>query len=149
MKGKWQVLSDKWRAMEVGSPSYQHLPLLRENHLPRVDAANVLGGHTASAVNDKKPATATETFEFSVSVALSLGKRVRASVPIITANWKAPDGEQWTVPLGGGGGKIFNIGKQAMNASAQVFRYVESPTNGPDDWLIRVQLQFLFPKKRK
>lgn len=71
------------------------------------------------------------------------------SVPIITANWKADDGEQWTVPLGGGGGKIFKIGKQAMNAQAQFFRYIESPSIGPDEWAVRVQFQLLFPKRRK
>ena len=70
------------------------------------------------------------------------------SAPIITANWKADHGEQWVVPVGGGGGKIFKIGKQAMNAQAQVFRYVESPSIGPDEWALRVQFQLLFPKKK-
>lgn len=70
------------------------------------------------------------------------------SSPIITANWKADDGEQWVIPMGGGGGKIFKIGKQAMNAQAQVFRFVESPSIGPDEWAVRVQFQLLFPKKR-
>jgi hypothetical protein len=36
--------------------------------------------------------------------------------PIITANWEADSDQRWTVPFGGGAGKIFRIGKQAMNA---------------------------------
>lgn len=40
------------------------------------------------------------------------------SATIITANWKADDREQWVVPMGGGGGKIFKSDKQAMNAQA-------------------------------
>ena len=67
------------------------------------------------------------------------------SAPIITANWEAPSGEEWTVPFGGGVGKIFRIGKQPMNATAQAYYNVEKPTNGPD-WQLRLQLQFLFPK---
>jgi hypothetical protein len=68
-----------------------------------------------------------------------------SSSPIITANWEADSGNKWTVPVGGGFGKIFRIGKQPMNASVQAFYNVEKPDNGPD-WTLRLQLQFLFPK---
>ena len=67
------------------------------------------------------------------------------SSPTITANWEAESGEQWTVPLGGGLGKIFKIGNQPMNAQMQAFYNVETPNEGPD-WSLRFQLQFLFPK---
>ena len=68
------------------------------------------------------------------------------SSPIITANWEADDhDDRWTVPVGGGAGKIFRIGGQAMNASTQAFYNVEKPGLGPD-WSLRLQLQFLFPK---
>lgn len=67
------------------------------------------------------------------------------SSPVITANWKADSDNTWTVPVGGGLGKIFRIGGQAMNAQVQSFYNVESPKNGPD-WSLRLQLQFLFPK---
>ena len=68
-----------------------------------------------------------------------------SSAPIITANWKADSGNKWTVPFGGGIGKIFRIGKQPMNAQVQAFYNVAKPDNGPD-WTLRLQLQFLFPK---
>ena len=67
------------------------------------------------------------------------------SSPIVTANWEADSDDTWTVPVGGGMGRIFHIGSQAMNASAQAFYNVESPQYGPD-WSLRLQLQFLFPK---
>jgi hypothetical protein len=67
------------------------------------------------------------------------------SVPIITANWEASSSNRWTIPLGGGFGKIFRIGKQPMNASMQAFYNIERPEYGAD-WTLRVQLQFLFPK---
>lgn len=68
-----------------------------------------------------------------------------SSAPIITANWEADSGNQWTVPFGGGVGKIFKIGNQPLNAQVKAFYNVEKPDNGPD-WALRLQLQFLFPK---
>ncbi|MHC4904008.1 MAG: neuromedin U, partial [Planctomycetota bacterium] len=38
--------------------------------------------------------------------------------PIITANWMADSDDTWTVPLGGGVGRVFRIGKQPVNVSA-------------------------------
>ena len=68
-----------------------------------------------------------------------------SSAPIITANWEANSGNKWTVPFGGGFGKIFRIGNQPMNAQVQAFYNVKKPEFGAD-WTLRFQLQFLFPK---
>jgi len=67
------------------------------------------------------------------------------SSPILTANWEASGGNQWTVPLGGGFGRVFAIGKQPVNAALQAFWNVAKP-NGGADWSLRAQLQFLFPR---
>jgi hypothetical protein len=67
------------------------------------------------------------------------------SSPIITANWKAPGSQHWTVPVGAGGGRAFRIGKQAMNTQVQAFDNIEHPHNG-GNWTLRVQFQLLFPK---
>lgn len=67
------------------------------------------------------------------------------SSPIITADWTAGSGNRWTVPVGGGVGKIFRIGSQPMNASLQAFDYPIRTSQGPS-WAIRFQLQFLFPR---
>lgn len=67
------------------------------------------------------------------------------SAPIITANWEADSNNAWTVPLGGGLGKIFKVGKQPLNASIQGYYNVEKPRLGAD-WTLRAQLQLLFPK---
>ena len=67
------------------------------------------------------------------------------TAPIITANWAADSSDRWTIPLGGGFGKIFSIGQQPVNMQFQAFYNVEHPDNG-SDWGIRLQLQFLFPK---
>jgi len=67
------------------------------------------------------------------------------SAPIITANWEADSSDTWTVPFGGGVGKIFRIGKQPMNVSAAAYYNVVHPDFGAD-WQMRFQVQFLFPK---
>ena len=69
------------------------------------------------------------------------------TAPIITANWEASSGNKWTVPFGGGFGKIFRVGKQPVNASLQAYYNVEKPTFGPD-WQLRTVVQFMFPKKK-
>jgi len=66
------------------------------------------------------------------------------TAPINTANWKAPSGEKWTVPVGGGVGKVMTIGDLPVNASVQAYSHVEKPT-GAADWSMRLQVQFLFP----
>jgi hypothetical protein len=68
-----------------------------------------------------------------------------ASSPIITANWRATSGNKWTVPIGGGGGKILHIGRQAVNAYIQAFDNVVQPHEG-GTWTLRLQIQLLFPK---
>ena len=65
---------------------------------------------------------------------------------IITANWDAPSGQKWTVPLGGGAGKLFTIGKQPINARVEAYYMVERPDNAPD-WQVIGTFVFLFPKK--
>jgi hypothetical protein len=67
------------------------------------------------------------------------------SAPIMTADWNAASSERWTVPVGGGVGKIFRIGSQPMNASLQAFGYPVRTSLGPS-WAIRFQVQFLFPR---
>jgi hypothetical protein len=69
-----------------------------------------------------------------------------ASSPVLTANWKADKaGDVWTVPIGGGVGKVFRIGNQPMNAQLQALGNVAKPEFGPE-WQLRFQIQFLFPK---
>jgi hypothetical protein len=67
------------------------------------------------------------------------------SSPIITANWKADSSNTWTVPIGGGVGQIFRIGKLPVNAQAQVYYNIVRP-EPIGEWAARLRVQFLFPK---
>jgi len=65
--------------------------------------------------------------------------------PILTANWRAPSGSQWTVPLGGGFGRVMKLGFQPVNLSAQFYGNAIHPT-GTSSWTARFSLTLLFPK---
>ena len=69
------------------------------------------------------------------------------TTPIVTADWTAERDQRWTVPVGGGAGKIFKIGNQPLNARAQFFNDVRT-TAGGSDWQMQIQLQFLFIRHR-
>ncbi len=68
-----------------------------------------------------------------------------SSAPIMTANWAAASDNQWTVPVGGGLGKIQWFGKLPINFQLQAFYNVVTPDFGPE-WQLRFQVQFMFPK---
>jgi len=64
---------------------------------------------------------------------------------IVTANWQADSSNTWTVPLGGGAGKMFAIGNQKMNTKLEAYYNVVKPDGAPD-WSMSWTLQFLFPR---
>ena len=68
--------------------------------------------------------------------------------PIITANWKASSGNVWTVPFGGGIGRIMKVGAQPISLSLQFYGNTAYPT-GTSPWGMRAQIAFLFPKLSK
>lgn len=68
-----------------------------------------------------------------------------SSTPTIMANWEADGGDVWTVPLGGGLGKIFRIGKQPLNFRTVAYYNVHKPDGG-SNWSLVTQLTFMFPR---
>ena len=64
--------------------------------------------------------------------------------PMMVANNNAPEGEQWLVPVGLGGGKVFKVGSQPMKLQLQFYNNVVKP-EGAADWTIQIQYVLLFP----
>ncbi len=64
--------------------------------------------------------------------------------PLITADWKADSDNRWTVPVGGGVGRVFRVGHQALNVQLQAFDNVSHP-DGAASWSLRFQVQLMFP----
>jgi hypothetical protein len=75
---------------------------------------------------------------------LSRGWAISTS-PSITADWNAPSGQEWTVPLGLGVSKVDMIGKQPVNLSLQYYHNVVRPDNGPAD-VVRMVFALLYPR---
>jgi hypothetical protein len=65
--------------------------------------------------------------------------------PLITANWEAPKDNRWTVPLGGGIGRVFKMEKKAIAVDVGAYYNVESPRFA-NDWYSQILVNFLFPK---
>lgn len=84
------------------------------------------------------------TLQYFVNYNLKKGWYLTSS-PIITANWKATDGNAWVVPFGGGVGRIMKLGFQPVNLTAQFYGNAVYPTHG-SPWGMRLQIAFLFPK---
>ncbi|HEX4508350.1 MAG TPA: hypothetical protein VH722_21660 [Alphaproteobacteria bacterium] len=63
----------------------------------------------------------------------------------VTADWRAPSGNRWTVPVGGGFGKTFQISGSDLFYSANVQGFYNAARpNGVGDWEAIVQFQIIF-----
>jgi len=67
------------------------------------------------------------------------------TAPIITANWEAEGGDVWTVPVGGGVGKLFRLGKLPIQANLRAYYNALKPEYAPD-WQLQLQFSLLFPR---
>ena len=65
--------------------------------------------------NPQRPAVNTGLAQPFINYNMEHGWYLTTS-PIITVNWLAAPGEQWTVPVGGGFGRVFKLGDQPINA---------------------------------
>jgi len=66
------------------------------------------------------------------------------SSPEITTNWVASGGK-WTVPVGGGFGKAFQLGGQALKLDLDAYYNAVRPKAANGTWLLQVKLTFQFP----
>lgn len=83
-------------------------------------------------------------FQYFINYNLANGWYL-TSTPIMTADWEKSSGNQWTVPVGGGIGKLHRFGKQPVDFKLQAFTNVEKPDGGPD-WSMMFSVKWLFPK---
>lgn len=84
------------------------------------------------------------TFQYFINYNMEKGWYV-STAPVLTANWEADSGDQWTVPVGAGVGRVFKIGSQHVNMKAAAYYNVQEP--GDDNaWNMQLSCTFLFPK---
>jgi hypothetical protein len=69
--------------------------------------------------------------------------------PTISADWTQVLSERWLVPIGGGAGGTFKLGRQAIDANLCFYRNAIRPTSQfSPKWQLRIQFTFLFTKHR-
>ena len=64
----------------------------------------------------------------------------------MVGGWLAASGEKWTVPVGGGFGRVFRVGDQPVNAQIAAYYNAIRPTDAPA-WQLRATVVLLFPVK--
>ena len=84
------------------------------------------------------------TFQYFINYNFDNGWYL-TSTPILSANWERDSGDQWTVPFGGGIGKVVRFGKLPVDFKVQAFSNVETPEGGAD-WSMMFSMKFLFLK---
>jgi len=62
----------------------------------------------------------------------------------IVANWEKAMGQIWTVPVGGGLGRLFSLGDYKINAKVEGYYNVARPDQAPD-WSVGTTLQLMLP----
>jgi hypothetical protein len=64
----------------------------------------------------------------------------------LSADWEAESGQEWTVPLGGGVGRLVRFGKQPVDFKLMGFWNAEKPEFGAD-YTIQFTVKLLFPRQ--
>lgn len=65
--------------------------------------------------------------------------------PVISANWKAPSGDRWTVPIGLGVAKTFLIGRMPFQVGFEASYAVVHPDTFGQRWNFRLQFKPVVP----
>jgi hypothetical protein len=63
-------------------------------------------------------------------------------------DWRATGNNVWTVPFGGGVGRVMKLGFQPVNITAQFYGNAVHPP-GASPWGLRLQVVLLFPRLTK
>jgi len=67
--------------------------------------------------------------------------------PTISADWTQRVNDRWLVPVGGGVGRTFKVGRQSIDANLTIYRNVVRPaTLFSPKWQLSLQVTLLFTK---
>lgn len=89
--------------------------------------------------------TETNLFVFQPFVNFNFGQGwALAFAPVMSANWDAPDGDQWTVPLGFGISRVTVFNQRPMSLAVQYYHNVERPA-GSGAHQLRLVVSLLYP----
>jgi hypothetical protein len=111
------------------------------------------------AGSSHRPSVNQMTLQYFITYNLKKGWNINSG-PIIASNWHnkasgdAADGDdttaggRWTIPYGGGVGRVTRMGMQPISFSVNFYGNAVHPA-GASPWGMRLQIALLFPQKPK
>ena len=128
-----QLGSKKWSAGLAGTGTLVKGPIV----------AGVRANHLWSFAGDSgRPDVNLSTIEYYLYAHLGHGWWIGTS-PINTANWEAAQDEIWTIPVGGGFGKVVMIGRHPINLKLEAYSFADAPSNAAE-WSLILGVDLLF-----
>jgi len=103
----------------------------------------LLANHIESFAGDDDRADVSATF---IQPFLSYITETKTTIGLNTESTYDWEAEQWSVPVNLGAYQLLKIGGQLIQVGGGVRYWADSPDAGPEDWGLRLQLTFLFPK---
>lgn len=105
--------------------------------------AGFLGNHIWSVAGDNDRADINATF---LQPFVSYITKTKTTFGVNTESTYDWQNEAWSVPVNASVAQLLKIGPQIIQITLGGRYWAESPDNGPEDWGLRAQLTFLFPK---
>lgn len=105
--------------------------------------AGFLGNHIWSVAGDDDRADINATF---LQPFVSYITKTKTTFGVNTESTYDWQNEAWSVPVNASVAQLLKIGPQIIQITLGGRYWAESPDNGPEDWGLRAQLTFLFPK---
>ena len=102
-----------------------------------------LGNHIWSVAGKDDRADVNATF---LQPFVSYITKTKTTFGLSTESTYDWENEAWSVPVIASVAQLFKIGPQILQFTVGARYWADSPDNGPEDWGLRVQLTFLFPK---
>lgn len=103
----------------------------------------MLANHIWSVAGDDDRADINATF---LQPFVSYITKTKTTLSLQTESTYDWENEVWSVPVIAQVSQLFKVGPQILQVGVGAKYWVESPDNGPEDWGLRAQLTFLFPK---
>ena len=103
----------------------------------------MLANHIWSLGGEDNRANINATF---VQPFVSYITKTKTTLALVTESTYDWEGNHWSVPVIAQVAQLFKIGPQILQFSLGAKYWAASPDNGPEDWGLRAQLTFLFPK---
>jgi hypothetical protein len=98
-----------------------------------------------SPLTDADGPPRTNQFQWQYFINYNFGKGWALSTsPTLTANWDAPEGQQWTVPVGAGISRTVVFNRQPMTLGFTYFKNIKKPDDAPG-YVARIVTTFIFP----